>query len=186
MFCGIKFQVLQDHLFTLPPLGALRNLERIEGFDCVFGVYYLLLYWMKSVGCLNGLNGGGWGVFIAPTTILVVGWLFCRWAHRTLYCSLSGEWHVSWPLGFGAVDRWSHLSSYCIGQSGGTPDSPVRPIVADCLLTSDASNYGHSRAVDRWAKQTIGRCLTGQSGGSPDSPVNFSARTCNTHFVRKV
>jgi hypothetical protein len=25
--------------------------------------------------------------------------------HRTLYCSLSGECHVSQPLGFGAVDR---------------------------------------------------------------------------------
>jgi hypothetical protein len=25
--------------------------------------------------------------------------------HRTLYCSLSGECHVSRPLGFGGVDR---------------------------------------------------------------------------------
>jgi hypothetical protein len=25
--------------------------------------------------------------------------------HRTLHCSLSGECHVSRPLGFGAVDR---------------------------------------------------------------------------------
>ena len=24
------------------------------------------------MGCLDGLNGGGWGVFIAPTTILAV------------------------------------------------------------------------------------------------------------------
>jgi hypothetical protein len=27
---------------------------------------------MRSVGGLDGLNGGGWGVFIAPTTIPVV------------------------------------------------------------------------------------------------------------------
>jgi hypothetical protein len=27
---------------------------------------------MKSVGGLDYLNGSGWGVFIAPTTILVV------------------------------------------------------------------------------------------------------------------
>jgi hypothetical protein len=48
-----------------------------------------------------------------------------RWAHRTWHCSLSGACHVSWPLGFGAVDRWSPLSSCGTGQSGGTPDSPV-------------------------------------------------------------
>jgi hypothetical protein len=27
---------------------------------------------MRSVGGLDGLNGGGWGVFIAPTTILAI------------------------------------------------------------------------------------------------------------------
>jgi hypothetical protein len=48
-----------------------------------FGVYSLLLYWMKRVRCLDGLNAGGWGIFIAPTTILVIGWLLCRWAHLT-------------------------------------------------------------------------------------------------------
>jgi hypothetical protein len=36
------------------------------------------------VESLNALNGGGWGVFIAPTTILAVGWAFGRWAHRTV------------------------------------------------------------------------------------------------------
>jgi hypothetical protein len=32
-------------------------------------------------------------------------------AHRTLHCSLFGARHVSYPLGFGAVDRWRLLSS---------------------------------------------------------------------------
>jgi hypothetical protein len=56
------------------------------------------------------------------------------------------------------------------------PDSSVRPVVADCLLTSDASDYARSRIVDRWAKLTIACCLTGQSGGTPHSPMIFSGR----------
>jgi hypothetical protein len=40
--------------------------------------------------------------------------------HRTLYCSLSGECHVSRSLGFWAVDRWSRLSFCCTGQFGAT------------------------------------------------------------------
>jgi hypothetical protein len=43
--------------------------------------------------------------------------------HQTLHCSLSGVHHVSYPLGFGAVDRWRLLSSSGIGQSDGTPDT---------------------------------------------------------------
>jgi hypothetical protein len=42
----------------------------------------------------------------------------CRWAHRMLHCSLSGECHVSRPFGFRAVDYWSLLSSCYTGQSG--------------------------------------------------------------------
>jgi hypothetical protein len=44
------------------------------------------------------------GVFIAPTTILAVGCVLYRRAHRTLHGSLSGACHVSRPLGLGAVD----------------------------------------------------------------------------------
>jgi hypothetical protein len=57
---------------------------------------------------LDSLNGGGWGVFIAPTTIPVVvvdGTPGSSVVHRTLHCSLSGACHVRRPLGFGAVDR---------------------------------------------------------------------------------
>jgi hypothetical protein len=57
---------------------------------------------------LDGLNGGGWGVFIAPTTILDVavdGTPDSPVVHRTWHCSQSGVCHVSRPLGFGAVDR---------------------------------------------------------------------------------
>jgi hypothetical protein len=40
---------------------------------------------------------------------------------RTLHCSLSGARHVSYLLGFGAVDCWRLLSSSGTRQSSGTP-----------------------------------------------------------------
>jgi hypothetical protein len=61
------------------------------------------------------------GVFIAPTTILVVvvdGAPDSLVVHRTGHCSLSGACHVSTSLGFGAADRRSYLSCCCTGQSG--------------------------------------------------------------------
>jgi hypothetical protein len=48
------------------------------------------------------------GVFIAPTTILVVagdGAPDSLVVRRKGHCSVSGACHVSGPLGFGAVDR---------------------------------------------------------------------------------
>jgi hypothetical protein len=57
---------------------------------------------------MDDLNGGGWGVFIAPTTILAVvvdGAPDSPVVHRIGYCSVFGACHVSDPLGFGAVDR---------------------------------------------------------------------------------
>jgi hypothetical protein len=57
---------------------------------------------------LDGLNGGGWGVFIAPTTILAVAGDDARDSpvvHRTGHCSVSDACHISDPLGFGAIDR---------------------------------------------------------------------------------
>jgi hypothetical protein len=44
--------------------------------------------------------------------------------HRTWHSSLSGVYHASTSLGFGAVDRWGSLSCSCIGQSGATSDMP--------------------------------------------------------------
>jgi hypothetical protein len=65
---------------------------------------------------LDAMNGGGWGVFIAPTTKGAVGGGCCRMAHRTL----SGAPATSlgrWVLTVGASDSWA------TGQSGGAPDS---------------------------------------------------------------
>jgi hypothetical protein len=47
----------------------------------------LLLYCVLRVESLDDLNGGGWGVFIAPTTILAIGCVLCRRAHRTVRCA---------------------------------------------------------------------------------------------------
>jgi non-ribosomal peptide synthetase component F len=86
-------------------------------------------------------------------------------AHRTWHCSLSGACHVSRPLGFRAVDRWSPLSSCGTGQSG-----------VFWLLTamstvhcSPQSTVGRSWPLLRWLTRHV-RC-------TPDSPVNYSIAT---------
>jgi hypothetical protein len=55
--------------------------------------------------------------------LLAMGALDSPVVHRTLHCSLSGARHVSYSLGFGAVDHWRILSSSGTGQSGGTPNT---------------------------------------------------------------
>jgi hypothetical protein len=104
-------------------------------------------------------------------------WLFClsmgtpdspvRTGHSTVHCLVCAT----------SADRWGlELFTIEVVCPYGAPDSPVRPDVADCLLTSDASDCG---AVDRsqplaestvasWAHRTV-RC-------TPDSPMNFSGR----------
>jgi hypothetical protein len=65
---------------------------------------------MKRVGCLDGLNGGGWGVYIPNyysrrwLPALSMGSPDSPMVHRTLHCLMSDECHVSRPLGFRAVD----------------------------------------------------------------------------------
>jgi hypothetical protein len=87
--------------------------------------------------------------------------------HRTWYCSLSGACHVSRPLGFGAVDRWSSLSSCGTEQSGCTPDSPVCSDFADVTFDLRTVHFLLYTAVDRRRSRPLGavdRC----SVGSPD------------------
>jgi hypothetical protein len=65
------------------------------------------------------------------------------------------------PLGFGAVDHWSLLSSCSTRPSGGTPDSPVWSDIVDCLLTFDGQTVPQSTVGE------VDHCFV----GSPDSPV---------------
>jgi hypothetical protein len=87
----------------------------------------------------------------------------CRWAHRTWHYSLSCECHVYRPLGFGAIDLWSLRSSCSTGQSGGTPDSPVRSDFADWLLTSALFTIPAVSTVDHWRSWPLLLWLLGQS-----------------------
>jgi hypothetical protein len=71
----------------------------VNAFALVLNVEFRKLGWLEW----------WWlGVFIAPTTILVVvvdSTPDSLVVHRTWHCSLSGVCHVSRPLGFGEVDR---------------------------------------------------------------------------------
>jgi hypothetical protein len=95
--------------------------------------------------------------------------------HWTWHCSLSGVCHVSRSLGFGAVDRWSPLSSCGTRQSGGAPDSPVRSDFA--VLNFWLLHCSSVSAVDRWAKFTVAPLAHRTVRCTPDSPVNYSGVT---------
>jgi hypothetical protein len=77
-------------------------------------------------------------------------------AHRTLHCSLSGARHVSYPLGFGAVDRWCLLSSSdTVHQCSDSVALTLRGTVHHC--SSEQSIIGAQGAVAPLAHRTV-RC----------------------------
>jgi hypothetical protein len=69
---------------------------------------------------LDALKCGGWGIFIAPTTKMIVGEGFCRMAHRTVRCA-TRHCPVHQPrhqaVGFRPLEL----------LTTGPPDSPVVP-----------------------------------------------------------
>jgi hypothetical protein len=80
---------------------------------------------MRSIECLDGWSGGGWGVFIAPTTNSTVREAVCRWAHRTVRCATE-HCPVCQPrhptVRVLTVSTVEALSSWGTGQSGAAPD----------------------------------------------------------------
>jgi hypothetical protein len=98
---------------------------------CLWKKFFGLVLSVESEK-LGALNGGGWGVFIAPTTILAVGRSFLsmgapdspvRTGHDTVQCRVPAtsvaHWSrpldssalvahrtVRWPWAHWAVDRW--------------------------------------------------------------------------------
>jgi hypothetical protein len=134
----------------------------VNAFALVLNVEFRKLGWLEW----------WWlGVFIAPTTILVVvvdGTPDSPVVHWTLHCSLSDACHVSRPLGFRAVDHWSPLSSCGTGQSG-----------VFWLCSSDfwlrTVHCSSDIAVDRWAQLTVAplahrTCLMNYSGVTLEKP----------------
>jgi hypothetical protein len=108
---------------------------------------------MRSSECLDGWSGGGWGVFIAPTTNSTVGEGYCRWAHRTVRCA-TGHCPVSQPrhptvrvltvLTVGALISWGTR------QSGATPDRHCSlsgaPLALSHPVLEGKPNANHVRA----------------------------------------
>jgi hypothetical protein len=122
----------------------------------------------------DALNGGGWGVFIAPTTKTAVGEGCCRWAHRTVWCA-TGHCPVRQPhhptVRVLTVSIVGALTSWCIGQSGVA-------LNRYCSLSSAPSGAAltlrelsaHCSLFRRLLESTVAlgsRCST----GTPDSPV---------------
>jgi hypothetical protein len=118
---------------------------------------------MRCLKNLDTWSGGGWGVFIAPTTNSIVGEAVCRWAHRTVRCAS----HVTQSLGFwrfrplelwglGAPDRYCSLSSAPSGAA-----LTLRELSAHC---------SRCRRPLESTVALASRC----SAGTPGSPVNYS------------
>jgi hypothetical protein len=101
------------------------------------------------------------GLFIAPTTKMAVGELYCRRAHRIVRCA-TGHCPVRQPRHPTVRVRPLELLT-C-----GPPDSPVvhRTGPVHCSL--------FTFAVDRWRCSRYSAWHTEQSGATPNSPVNYS------------
>jgi hypothetical protein len=115
---------------------------------------------------LDTLNGGGWGVFIAPTTKPTVGEAVCRWAHRTVRCA-TGHCPVHQPchptvrvltvLTIGALSSWAPDRHCSLSGAPSGAALTLRELSAHCSLL-----------------QTTVALVSVARLGAPDSPVNFS------------
>jgi hypothetical protein len=89
---AIQEQELKEHeqktLSSHYLLGVEMGLgEALILFDLYLVLIALALVLNLKYENLNALKCGGWGVFTAPTTKMVVGRGCCRWAHRTVRCA---------------------------------------------------------------------------------------------------
>jgi hypothetical protein len=127
---------------------------------------------------LDGLNGGGWGVFIASNHFLAIGWLCCRRAHRTVrWCTRHSSIHC--PVSATSANRWGleflNVEVLCPLAAS---DSPVAHRTVWCILTLQfwllhCSLFlrQHSRPL---AKLTIAPLAHRAVRCTPDSQVNYS------------
>jgi hypothetical protein len=133
---------------------------------------------------LDGWSGGGWGVFIAPTTNSTVGEAVYRWAYQivqcaTRHCLVRQPRHPT--VRVLTVSTVGALTSWCTGQSGATPDrycslsgAPSGAALTLRELSVHCSRLQATVGVDHCGAQPLLRWHIGQSGGTLDSPVNYS------------
>jgi hypothetical protein len=76
-----------------------------------------------------------WGVFIASNHFLVIGWLWCRWAHRIVrWCT--GHCTVHCSVRATSPDRWGlELLTIEVLCPLVAPNSPVVHQTVRCVLT---------------------------------------------------
>jgi hypothetical protein len=123
------------------------------------------------------MSGGGWGVFIAPTTKPTVGEAVCRWAHRTVRCA-TGHCTVRQPchptVRVLTVSTVGALTAWGTGQSGAAPDRHCSLFGAPsgtALTLRELSAHCSAFAGVRWSRLLRwSRC----SAGTSDSPLNYN------------
>jgi hypothetical protein len=132
---------------------------------------------MQIAGNLDALNGGGWGVFIAPTTKTAVGEGCRRWAHQTVRCT-TGHCPLRQPhhptVRVLTVSTVGALTSWGTGQFGAAPDRhcSLSGAPSGAALTLHELSAHCSRAL--FLLQTTIGVVAVTPLGAPDSPVNFS------------
>jgi hypothetical protein len=132
---------------------------------------------------LDGCRGGGWGVFIAPTTNSTIGEGCCRWAHWIVRCA-TGQCPVRQShhptVRVLTVSTVGALTSWGIGQSGAASDSPVPHRTVRCrtghALFTVRCAFGAALTLRELSahcsllQTTVGAVVVAPLG-APDSPV---------------
>jgi hypothetical protein len=146
---------------------------------------FLILYWMWRSKNLDGLNGGGWGVLIASTTILAVA--VDRHTGQSGGAPDMTLFTVRWVPRQPIVGVWSGwlVKSFLLLRH-----RTVRCVLTlqFWLLTSTLSTVHYSPQLTVGHNWLLFRWLTGQSYGTPDSLVNYSEvtlrKTESSQFAR--
>jgi hypothetical protein len=144
------------------------DLERIWSLELCLGVNAIALVLNDDLRKLGCFEWRWLGVFIASNHFLAVGWLCCRWAHRTVrWCTGQTLFTVQCVPHQRAC--WS-LELLIVGIlcPFAAPDGPVAhqtcPVTSDFDALTSAWHCSSlfTFAVDRWRARS--RCST----GSPD------------------
>jgi hypothetical protein len=124
------------------------DFDLIGGFDLCLGVLCIALVLNEEKWMLGCLEEWWLGVFIAPTTKIVVGELCCRRAHWTVRCP-TGSCPVRQSrhptVGF---HRWSFWQ---LGPPDNTVHCPVRHLTSALTLRVQSCTVHCSCSCCRWS-----------------------------------